>query len=155
MFWFSHLKIVDDVSVDVLDAVDDLQLKLSHEFLFLLCQHNTGKATLAQLMQLGITAFKRLQQHCSIHGHSGDLINVEPEDVECSRLEDKIAILGCMPLSALAVYVDNQVFAADSTDLQTRECKRMAAVTDIIDLLLQNWIDPVIATVVLAEVKIL
>ena len=55
----------------------------------------------------------------------------------------------------MKAVTSNDVLVARDTHLQATECNKMQAVTDLITVLLQDWIDPVIATVFLIEVKII
>ncbi|XP_062508756.1 uncharacterized protein LOC134184992 isoform X2 [Corticium candelabrum] len=145
------LEIVDDVVVEVLADDHDLQQNLSHEFLFLLAQHDTEKATLTQRLQVGIAALNRWQQHLSTSGSSLSLCNVYPEHYRYSNSDDT-AIFGCLRLAALAVRVDEEASRPHHTRLQATVCNKMEATTLLLSVLSQDWIDPVIAAIVLVEV---
>ena len=155
LVFFSNLAIVDNVIVDILADAADLQQNLCYDFLFLLFQHGTEMATLNQQMEVGIAALKRWQQHCSISGNYVELNNIHGNSYYGYSNSEDIAILGCLRLAALAVRIDNDVLVARDTHLQATECNKMQAVTDLITVLLQDWIDPVIATVFLIEVRII
>ena len=53
---------------------------------------------------------------------------------------------------ALTVRVDEEASLPHDTRLQPTSCIKMEAVSQLLSVLLQDWLDPVIATIVLVEV---
>ncbi|XP_062519013.1 uncharacterized protein LOC134194121 isoform X2 [Corticium candelabrum] len=144
------LEIVEDVVVAVMANAANLQQKLSHEFVFLLAQHDTKKVTLTQRMQVGIAALQNWQQHFSTSETSLNLSNVYMKRCLFSNLDDSM-ILGFLRLASLSVRVDEEALVSHDTRLLATACNKMKAVNEFLSVLSQDWIDPVIAAIVLVE----
>ena len=145
---------MEDVVVAVMANAANLQQKLSHEFVFLLAQHDTKKVTLTQRMQVGIAALQNWQQHFSTSETSLNLSNVYMKRCLFSNLDDSM-ILGFLRLASLSVRVDEEALVSHDTRLLATACNKMKAVNEFLSVLSQDWIDPVIAAIVLVEVIIL
>ena len=141
----------------VLSSDCDLWQKAPAALLFCLAHYGGGQVSLTEKMQIGLAALKRWQQQCD--DNSSRLPKwrlpgvVTIPDYNCSLyifrdLDSVTEVMGLLQLTVLSVFLDKEPLVTGAM------AKRMkfGAVDSLITAFAGDWIDPLLAFILLVEV---